>query len=125
MRYLKYLSIFLLGFLVSNLWNAYEKQKHQKEDAKIFLNGIKNMRKLVVSEGSFSEVYTFSDSSWSEGDLYEQNGFIIDKVLPPDYSYLVYNMRKHKFNFRKNESDIKDKYPKIYNCGLKKYKIHG
>lgn len=43
---------------------------------------------------------TFADLSLSNGDLYANNGFIVDKTLPPDYTYLVNNQRKHKFGYR-------------------------
>ncbi|WBX73939.1 DUF4230 domain-containing protein [Tenacibaculum pacificus] len=66
MRLLKYIAIFLLGFLVAKLW--YEKQedkkveKHVHEEIQVVLNSIQNLSKLVVSEGSFSEMYHFSES---------------------------------------------------------------
>lgn len=62
MRYLKYTIVFLLGFFISKFWYHYQENKHKQEDTRVFLNGIKKMNKLVVSEGSFSEVYSFSDS---------------------------------------------------------------
>lgn len=43
---------------------------------------------------------TFSDHCISNGGLYENNGFIVDKELPPDYKYIVELSRKHKFGFR-------------------------
>lgn len=46
------------------------------------------------------EWVTFADQSISDGGLYEQHGFIVDKILPPDYSYLVGGKRVHKFNYR-------------------------
>ena len=45
-------------------------------------------------------VYTFSDHCVSDGGLYEKNGFVVDKVLPPDYMYVVGNRREHKFRYR-------------------------
>lgn len=45
-------------------------------------------------------IYTFSDNSISDGNLYRLNGFILEKDLPPDYSYLYKRERVHKFNFR-------------------------
>lgn len=45
---------------------------------------------------------TFADLSISDGGLYEKNGFSAEKVLPPDYSYLVRGQRVHKFNYRIN-----------------------
>ena len=62
MRYLKYLAVFLLGFLIAKFWYDKKEIKHQQEEIQIMLNGIKSMSKLVVSEGSFSEVYNYSDS---------------------------------------------------------------
>lgn len=62
MRYLKYLAIFLLGFLIAKLWYENKAEKHQKEEVKVVLRGIQNLRKLVVSEGVFSEMYSFSDT---------------------------------------------------------------
>ncbi|ALU75730.1 hypothetical protein AUW17_10935 [Tenacibaculum dicentrarchi] len=58
--FFKYIAIFLLGFLLAKLW--YEKKiekTQQKEEIQVVLNGIKNLRKLVVSQGSFSEMYHF------------------------------------------------------------------
>lgn len=47
----------------------------------------------------------------SGGGLYERLGFRIDKILEPDYTYLVNNARKHKFGYRlkrfKNDPELK------------------
>src|SRR5690606_23129447 len=43
---------------------------------------------------------TFADLSVSDGGLYEKTGFVVDAVLPPDYSYVVQGRRVHKFNYR-------------------------
>lgn len=47
-------------------------------------------------------VVTFSDNSCSDGSLYEQCGFTAEAALPPDYSYVVNGMRRHKFGYRKS-----------------------
>lgn len=62
MRFFKYLTVFLVGFLVATLWYTHQENKYQKEETAVFLNGIKNLSKLVVSEGNFSEIYSFTDS---------------------------------------------------------------
>lgn len=49
----------------------------------------------------FDNIVTFSDNTVSDGKLYENSGFIVDKELPPDYCYLVRSQRVHKFNYRK------------------------
>ncbi|WP_299622359.1 DUF4230 domain-containing protein [uncultured Tenacibaculum sp.] len=62
MRFLKYIAVFLLGFLIAKLWYDRKEQKHQKEEIKVMLAGVKNLSKLVVSEGTYSEMYSFSDT---------------------------------------------------------------
>ena len=62
MRLLKYLAIFLLGFLIAKLWYEKKAKKHQQEEIQVVLNGIQNLSKLIVSEGNFSEMYSFSDT---------------------------------------------------------------
>ncbi|CAL2094473.1 conserved protein of unknown function [Tenacibaculum sp. 190524A02b] len=62
MRVIKYTAVFILGFLIAKLWYDVKEPDYKKEEVKVFLNGIQNLSKLVVSEGNFSEVYSFSDS---------------------------------------------------------------
>lgn len=46
------------------------------------------------------KIVTFADLRWSEGDLYKNTGFVLDKELAPDY-YWVKGMKLwHKFNWR-------------------------
>jgi len=45
---------------------------------------------------------TFADLATTDGGLYESTGFQVDKILPPDYTYLSNRKtRVHKFNYRK------------------------
>jgi hypothetical protein len=62
MRYLKYIAVFLIGFLIAKFWYEKKVENNQKEEIKVMLNTIKNSSKLVVSKGFFSEVYNYSDS---------------------------------------------------------------
>jgi Probable Zinc-ribbon domain len=43
---------------------------------------------------------TFADHAISDGGLYEKTGFTAVSEIAPDYSYLVRNVRKHKFGYR-------------------------
>ncbi len=62
-NFIKYLAIFLLGFLTAKFWFDHtEAKKHQKEEIQLVLNGVNNLSKLVVSEGNFSEMYSFTDT---------------------------------------------------------------
>jgi hypothetical protein len=62
MRFLKYLAIFLFGFLIAKLWYEKNEKIHKQEEIKVVVNSIKNISKLVVSKGTFSEVYNYTDS---------------------------------------------------------------
>lgn len=61
-RFLKYISIFLLGFFIAKFWYDKKQKIHKKEEIQVVVNSIKNLSKLVVSKGNFSEVYNYSDS---------------------------------------------------------------
>ena len=86
----------------------------------------------------WSEIVSFADRRWSEGDLYNKSGFTLEKVLPPDYYYTDTKIRKHKFNFRHknlpkilgeqynpNETEFQNmdrtQFLRIWNCGLLRY----
>ena len=63
MRYIKYVAVLVLGFLLAKFWfDKKEAQSHRKEEIQVILSGVKNMSKLVVTEGSFSEIYNYEDS---------------------------------------------------------------
>lgn len=60
----------------------------------------KLLKHFEKNSSNFKKIVTFADHSVSNGLLYENNGFIVDKNLPPDYSYVKNNKRIHKFNYR-------------------------
>lgn len=62
MRFLKYIAVFLLGFLIAKFLYDKKVENHKQEEIKVVVNSIKNLSKLVVSSGTFSEVYNYSDS---------------------------------------------------------------
>lgn len=68
--------------------------------ATIVVGGFSKILKDIENKFNPKYIFTFSDNSVSEGKLYSQNGFIKDKILPPDYSYVVAKRRNHKFNYR-------------------------
>ena len=83
-------------------------------------------------------VVTFADHGVSDGGLYESLGFVADKVLKPDYAYVVDGDRKHKFNYRlkrfKNDPALRyvdglsesqlaelNEIPRVWDCGKTRY----
>ena len=63
--------------------------------------GFTKLLHYVKEQYVCSKIYTFSDNSSSNGELYYNNGFSLESIINPDYSYLYENQRVHKFNFRK------------------------
>lgn len=50
----------------------------------------------------WTQLVSFADLRWSEGDVYFKTGWLVDKIIPPDYSYATSNTnRYHKFNYRR------------------------
>ena len=97
--------------------------------------------KYFVKNYNPSEVKSFADRRWTldkDDNLYVKIGFKLDRIIKPDYKYVVENINKryHKFNFRKqilhkkynlpltmteNEMCNQIKAHKIWDCGLFKY----
>lgn len=95
--------------------------------------------KAFVNEYNPLEVKSFADRRWTlneNNNLYTKIGFTLDKILPPDYRYVVGRKRVHKFNFRKQTLHRKYGFSltmtekqmchelglyRIWDCGLYKY----
>jgi hypothetical protein len=88
----------------------------------------------------WNKIVTFADLRWSEGNLYEKNNFVLEKILPPDYSYIVNNEPQHKFSFRRKyllnklshydsslsewENCKANNIDRIWDCGKKRYVLN-
>lgn len=62
MRISRYILVFLVGFFIAKFWYQKDNNHQTNEEIEVVVSSIKNMSKLVVSSGNFSEVYNFSDS---------------------------------------------------------------
>jgi len=88
----------------------------------------------------WTDIISFADLRYSNGQLYESTGWTLDKILPPDYYWCKNSKRFHKFGFRRkhlanklsvyddtlseNENCKIDGYLKLFNCGMNRYIIH-
>jgi hypothetical protein len=64
------------------------------------VGGFTKLLKQAIKTYQPKDFITFADHCISNGGLYENNGFVADKELPPDYMYVVKGERKHKFGYR-------------------------
>ena len=62
--------------------------------------GHSKLLKFFTKNYGWSQIVTFADLSVSDGSLYEKTGWRLDKILKPDYKYVVGGVRKHKFGYR-------------------------
>ena len=85
----------------------------------------------------FNNIISFANLDYSNGHLYKKIGFKLQKVLNPNYYYVVNGIRKHRFGFRKDvlvkqgydpnktehEIMLEKNIYRIYNSGNLKYKL--
>jgi hypothetical protein len=48
------------------------------------------------------QIYSFADKRWSVGNMYTILGFKLTTDNPPSYFYVVDGVRKHRWNYRKD-----------------------
>ena len=104
------------------------------------VGGFSKLLSYFKKNYQWNQVISFADLRWSTGNMYEVNGFQLEKILPVDYYYVdMKNLKRiHKFNFRhKNLPNIlgegydpnlsetqnthNNGWYRIYNCGLLRY----
>lgn len=68
--------------------------------SKHVIGGQSKILKWVDRNIEYEEMVTFADLTISDGNLYETTGWVVDKLLKPDYRYLYQNKLHHKFGFR-------------------------
>lgn len=61
---LTYFFIFFIGILVAYLYFKKEISNQDKEQTQIILNEVKNVRKLVVVESSYTQMYNYEKSKY-------------------------------------------------------------
>jgi hypothetical protein len=62
--------------------------------------GFSKLLKYIEREHKPQKFMTFSDNTVSDGGLYSSLGFKSNKILAPDYAYIVGGKRQHKFRYR-------------------------
>lgn len=66
--------------------------------------GFTKLLHFFKNEYDWSQIISFADCRWSDGDLYFKTGWVLDKMASPDYFYSSNkNQRSHKFNYRRKK----------------------
>jgi len=99
------------------------------------VGGASKLFKYFINNYPVKQVVSYSDNSRGVGNLYKNLGFNLNKETDPNYFYVIGNIRKHRFNFRKdklikegydpNKTEVEimhdRNYFRIFDCGSKKW----
>jgi hypothetical protein len=101
------------------------------------VGGASRLLKYFIKMNNPLEIISYSDKCWSSGNLYKELGFEYLSTSDPNYYYIIDDVRRHRFNYRKDklvklghdakltESQIMTNlgYDRIYDCGSDKWKL--
>jgi len=87
-----------------------------------------------AKKNGYLKLVSWSDNRWSEGNVYEKLGFVLEETLGPDYSYVVGQKRISKQSCTKEnllkkgaigntekEMALSLGYSRIWDCGKKRW----
>jgi hypothetical protein len=88
-------------------------------------------------ENQYKKIITWSDNRWSAGSIYPIMGFILEKELPPDYSYVDFLKPHHRISKQSQKKSLTGCPPeiteydwskmrglaRIWDCGKKRWVI--
>jgi len=99
---------------------------------------MKTAKKVLIGM-DVEKIVSFADIRYSDGNLYETNGWVHEYNTPPDYQYVFGDKRVRKQNFRRKDLEKKLEnydpslsetenmtahgYHRIYDCGLMKFSM--
>ncbi|MDX8384526.1 MAG: hypothetical protein R8M45_10630 [Ghiorsea sp.] len=105
------------------------------------VGGFSKLLKHFIKNNEYSSIISFADYGYSDGGVYESNGFVKDRLNPPNYAYTKdYSCILNKQSFRKEklailegfdydstkterENMISNGYDIIWGCGIVRYKL--
>lgn len=103
------------------------------------VGGASKLLKYFIKHNNPNNIISYADLSFSNGNLYEKIGFVLDGISEPSYFYVDKNtyMREHRFKYNKNnlkkkklllenetENECMERlntHYKIYDCGKLRY----
>lgn len=83
------------------------------------VGGASKLLSYFITTHKPQRIISYADKDWSTGELYIKLGFNLLSESNPDYKYIDLGVRKHKSNFKINESKVN--LLKIWDCGKLKY----
>jgi hypothetical protein len=120
---------------ISNNKNEYEMLRFCNKLNTNVIGGASKLFKYFLRNFNPIEIVSYADRSYSNGNLYNQLGFELEHITTPNYHYVVNDIRKYRYGFRKdilvkegydpNKSEheimLERKIYRIYNSGNYKF----
>lgn len=66
------------------------------------IGGANRLFRYFINNYNPIKIISYADRSWSQGHLYEELGFQLDRKTQPSYFYIINGMRKYRFSYRKD-----------------------
>lgn len=85
------------------------------------VGGFSKLFKYAISVLNVDSIFSFSDNSYSNGDVYFKNGWELVEEIPPDYHIFYRGKVYHKSSFRKSE--LFRRFPDVYNSSLTEWQM--
>ncbi|MFW6243118.1 MAG: DUF7487 domain-containing protein [bacterium] len=115
--------------------NEYEMLRFCNKLNTNVVGGASKLFKYFIKTHKPNEIVSYADRSYSNGNLYKQLGFKLIHISKPNYNYIINNIKKHRFGFRKdilikqgfdsNKSEkeimLERRIHRIYNSGNYKF----
>lgn len=115
----------------------YELLRFANKLGYVVVGGASKLFKYFIKNYTPLSIISYSDRSRSNGNLYKKLGFDFIKHSDPNYYYIIDEVRKHRFNFRKdklvkmgedpNLTEIEimknKKINRIFDCGSDKWEF--
>ena len=89
-------------FIKQNNNNVYKMLRFCNKLNTSIIGGLSKLFKYFIETYNPVKVVSYADRSWSQGDLCQKLGFTFISKTPPNYYYIVDNIRKHRFGYRKD-----------------------
>lgn len=88
---------------IGNTYDGYELSRFANKLNTSVIGGADKLLKYFIKHYKPKEIISYADRRWSQGGLYNKLGFEETHKNNPNYWYIINNVRKHRFGFRKHK----------------------
>ena len=89
-------------FVGSHNISKYELLRFCNKLNTVVIGGASKLFNYFIKKYNPESIVSYADRRWSQGNLYEKLGFELYNESKPNYYYIINDVRKNRFNFRKS-----------------------